>query len=242
MQMIHKTISTLLAENSTNGRVLNRLGVDFEVHYHQTLFEVCEVFKWNQTVILKALELEKFNVKLTYEELEKRSLGQLMAYLKQSHVVFIKEYLPYIGILIDKLKGPGPLIKDLKLVFPLFFEDFVTHIHEEEDGLFDYVKILVRMEQGKVINPLKKLYFLRDINLEISAIDHKNEDEMESMRALVAELPETGFMMGLVKKEFQLFDELLIYHAKIEDQLFFPKSIVLEKKIWSEIDQYSADN
>ena len=68
------------------------------------------------------------------------------------------------------------------------------------------------------------------------------KDEMESMRALVAELPDTGFMMGLVKKEFQLFDELLMYHAKIEDQLFFPKSIVLEKKIWSEIDQYSADN
>ena len=79
----------------------------------------------NQTAILKALELEKINAKMTYGELKKRSLGQLMAYLKHSHVIFIKEYLPYIGILIDKLKGPGPLIKDLKLVFPLFFEDFV---------------------------------------------------------------------------------------------------------------------
>ena len=82
----------------------------------------------------------------------------------------------------------------------------------------------------------------RDINLETSALDHKDEYEMESMRALVAELPETEFMMGLVKKEFQLFDELLRFHAKIEDQLFFPKSIVLEKKIWAEIDRYSADN
>ena len=242
MQIIYKTISTLLGENSTNGRVLHRLGVDFEMYYHQTLFEVCEVFKWDQTAILKALELEKINAKLTYGELKKHSLVQLMSYLKQSHVIFIKEYLPYIGVLIDKLKGPGPLIKDLKLVFPLFFEDFVTHIHEEEDGLFDYVKILVRMEQGKVINPLKKLYFLRDINLETSALDHKDEYEMESMRALVAELPETEFMMGLVKKEFQSFDELLRFHAKIEDQLFFPKSIVLEKKIWAEIDRYSADN
>ena len=242
MQIIYKTISTLIAENSANGRVLHRLGVDFEMYYHQTLLEVCEVFKWNQTAILKALELEKINAKLTYGELKKRSLGQLMAYLKHSHVIFIKEYLPYIGILIDKLKGPGPLIKDLKLVFPLFFEDFVTHIHEEEDGLFDYVKILVRMEQGKVINPIKKLYFLRDINLEASALGHKDENEMESMRALVAELPETEFMMGLVKKEFQLFDELLRFHARIEDQLFFPKSIVLEKKIWAEIDRYSADN
>ena len=242
MQMIYQTISKLLSENSANGRVLHRLGVDFEMYYHQTLFEVCEVFKLNQVAILKALELEKINAKLTYEELEKCSLGQLMAYLKQSHVIFIKEYLPYIGILIDKLKGPGPLIKDLKLVFPLFFEDFITHIHEEEDGLFEYVKILVRMEQGGVINPLKQLYFLRDINLETRALDHKDEDEMESMRALVSELPETEFIMGLVKKEFQLFDELLIFHAKIEDQLFFPKSIVLEKKIWAEIDQYAADN
>ena len=48
--------------------------------------------------------------------------------------------------------------------------------------------------------------------------------------------------MGLIKKEFQVFDELLKFHAKIEDQLFFPKSIVLEKKIWAEIYQYAADN
>ena len=75
MQMIDKTISTLLAENSAHGRVLQRLGVDFEMYYHQTLFEVCRVFKWNQTAILKALELEKVNAKLTYEELEKHSLG-----------------------------------------------------------------------------------------------------------------------------------------------------------------------
>ena len=55
---------------------------------------------------------------------------------------------------------------------------------------------------------------------------------MESMRALVSELPrETEFMMGLIKKEFQVFDELLKFHAKIEDQLFFPKSIVLEKNL-----------
>ena len=242
MQMIDKTISTLLSENSAHGRVLQRLGVDFEMYYHQTLFEVCQVFKWNQTAILKALELENVNAKLTYEELEKHSLGQLMAYLRQSHVIFIKEYLPYIGILIDKLKGPGSLIKDLKLVFPLFFQDFVTHIHAEEDGLFDYVKILLRLDKGTVINPLKKLYFLRDINLETIAVDHKDEDEMDSMRALVAELPETEFMMDLVKKEFQLFDELLGFHAKIEDQLFFPKSIVLEKQIWAEIDQHSKDN
>ena len=65
------------------------------------------------------------------------------------------------------------------------------------------------IKQGKVINPLKKLYRLREINLATIAIDHKDEDEMKSMRALVAELPETEFIMSLVKKEFQAFDQLL---------------------------------
>ena len=242
MQMIDKTISTLLAENPTHGRVLYSLGVDFEVHYDRSLADVCKIFKWNQKSILKALELKNLNSKLTYEALKNRSLGQLIDYLKQSHVVFIKEYLPYIGILIDKLKSPAPLITDLKLVFPLFFEDFVTHIHEEEDGLFDYLKILVGLEQGKVINPLKKLYRLREINLKAIALDHKDEDEIKSMRALVAELPDAEFIMGLVKTEFQVFDELLAFHAKIEDQLLFPKAIAMEKQIWMEIKHHSVDN
>ena len=242
MQMIDKTISMLLAENPTHGRVLHSLGVDFEVHYDRSLAEVCKAFKWNQKAIVKAFELEELNTKSTYEDLKKRSLGELINYLKQSHVTFIKECLPYIGALIDKLKGPAPLITDLKLVFPLFFEDFVTHIHEEEDGLFDYIKTLVGIKQGKVINPLKKLYRLREINLATIALDHKDEDEMKSMRALVAELPETAFIMGLVKKEFQVFDQLLQFHAEIEDQLLFPKAIAMEKQIWTEIMQQSVDN
>ena len=242
MQMIDKKISMLLAENTTHGRVLHSLGVDFEAHYDQSLAEVSKAFKWNQKAIVKAIELEDLNTKLTCRDLNRRSLGALIAYLKQSHVTFIKECLPYIGILIEKLKGPAPLITDLKLVFPLFFEDFVTHIYEEEDGLFEYIKVLAGLEQGKVINPIKKLYRLREINLETIALDHKDEDEMKSMRALVAELPETEFIMGLVKKEFQAFDQLLRFHAEIEDQLLFPKAIAMEKQIWVEIKQHTADN
>ena len=45
MQMINKTISTLLRENPSNGRFLHSAGVDFEVHYDHTLAEVCKVFK-----------------------------------------------------------------------------------------------------------------------------------------------------------------------------------------------------
>ncbi len=94
----------------------------------------------------------------------------------------------------------------------------------------------------KFNNPLKKLYRLREINLATIALDHKDEDEMKSMRALVAELPETEFIMSLVKKEFQAFDQLLRFHAEIEDQLLFPKAIAMEKQIWAEIMQHSVDN
>ena len=72
MQMIDKTISMLLAENTIHGRFLYSLGVDFEVHYDRSLAEVCEVFKWNQKAIVKAFELENINTKPTYEELKKR--------------------------------------------------------------------------------------------------------------------------------------------------------------------------
>jgi regulator of cell morphogenesis and NO signaling len=232
----------ILAENPTHGRVLHSLGIDFEVHYDRSLAEVCEVFKWNQKAIVKAFELENINIKSTYKELKKCSLGELVACLKQSHITFIKVCLPYIGTLIDKLKGQASLITDLKLVFPLFFEDFVTHIHEEEDALFDYIKILVGIKQSKVINPLKKLDRLREINLVAIALDHKDEDEMKSMRALVAELPDTEFIMSLVKKEFQAFDQLLRFHAEIEDQLLFPKAVAMEKQIWAEIMQHSVNN
>ena len=38
----------------------------------------------------------------------------------------------------------------LNFVFPLFVEDFIRHIYEEEDELFQYVTLLQKAEEGKI--------------------------------------------------------------------------------------------
>ena len=72
MQMIDKTISMLLAENPTHGRVLHSLGVDFEVHYDRSLAEVCKIFKCSRRSLMRWVQKYKKDGKITgYERTPK---------------------------------------------------------------------------------------------------------------------------------------------------------------------------
>jgi regulator of cell morphogenesis and NO signaling len=64
----------------------------------------------------------------------------IIEYLKHGHLYYLLSIsCPYIGQLGGKVSGqPSGLQydqveKDLKILFPLFLEDFIHHIYEEED-------------------------------------------------------------------------------------------------------------
>jgi regulator of cell morphogenesis and NO signaling len=84
----------------------------------------------------------------------------IIEYLKHSHYLFVKQKLPYIGRLGCRgFKANHPkrimqLKRDLKILFPLFLEDFTHHIYEEEDTLCSSIfRMLERAARMANFNP-----------------------------------------------------------------------------------------
>lgn len=238
MDLIQKKISELVGENYVYASVLHHFGIQFYDYSEQTLRQVCQEKSISMNALINGLEsaIEK-------DETEELALAGYPAelvieYLKHAHYLFIKRKLPYIASLVSDLPNiPGKfegIIKDLKFVFPLFVEDFIHHIHEEEDNLFDYV-ILLKNVISHSYNPSQVYYEMEKYSIQQHAINHDvHDDEMKGIRNITNDYSldkNTPLHIKVVYAELESFEKSLITHARIEDEIFFPKALMLEREV-----------
>ena len=77
------------------------------------------------------------------------------------------------------------------------------------------------------------------------ALEHSEEDEMEGLREMTKCIMQhqiDDIMVKTIIKEMVAFDEELENHAKIENEILFPKAIQLEKEVFLKLDEISKSN
>ncbi len=171
------------------------------------------------------------------EELYLRPIEVLVEYLKKKHHYFLRHELPFLSSMVQGIStmgSYGDLLADMRLMFPLFVDDFIHHIHEEESTLFSRIKLLQEVEQNRyqLVEAIKVLHCSPIAQL---AMEHEaHDDEMEGIRKLTNgyRLEEkTPMAIRVLYQELQKFEQELIVHAKIENDLLFPKAVELEKEV-----------
>lgn len=243
MLMLNKNIVQLVDENFIYARALHYLGIKFMDFADKTLIEVCRERQININTILRTLDSFTLQSNSDETDLNAYPIGLIIGYLKHSHHTFIKYRLPYIHSLIQGLQIEAHKnndLKDLHLIFPVFLEDFIKHIYEEEDTLFGYIQNLEKFDinNQKSISEIvigNNQHSLRSISLE-----HSEEDEMAGLREMTTCIMNQNIDDVVVKtivKELFAFDEELINHAHIENDVLFPKAIALEEKVFLQLEE-----
>jgi len=230
-------ISELVGENYVYASVLHHFGIQFYDYSEQTLHQVCQEKGICMDALINGLE----SAIETDESEEVALIGYpvdlVIEYLKHTHYLFVKWTLPYIASLVTDLpKIPGKfegVVKDLKFVFPLFVEDLIHHIHEEEDNLFNYVMLLKNVKSD--YNPTKVYYEMEKYSIQQHAINHNiHGDEMKGIRNITSDYSfdtKTPLHIKVVYAELESFEMSLITHARIEDEILFPKALMLEREV-----------
>jgi regulator of cell morphogenesis and NO signaling len=232
-----KRIAQLVDENYVHAYVLFYFGILFDQYSECTLEEVCQKRGLRVEQVVRELE-SPTHLKETDLPLISFPIDLIIEYLKHSHFLFIKHKLPYISRLIESFKAQHDdykvIERDLKLVFPLFVEDFIHHIYEEEDTLFNYVKALDRASREK-IQPTKLYYLLEKHSVQKFAMEHDvHDDEMEGIRLITKGYrvhESTPLHVRVLYQELKEFEKSLITHARIENEILFPKAMTLEARV-----------
>nr|MCU0358457.1 hemerythrin domain-containing protein [Cyclobacteriaceae bacterium] len=232
-----KRIAQLVEDNYVNAYTLYYFGIRFDEYSEFTLVQVCEQKGLNVDQVVRELESPTY---LREEELPLISypIDLVIEYLKHSHYLFIKHKLPYIAKLVDTFKANHSdyqgIERDLKIVLPLFIEDFIHHIYEEEDTLFSYIKALERASKGQYI-PTRLYQLMERHSIQKFAVEHEaHDDEMQGIRRITNDytlLPGAPLQVKIIYNELRAFEKTLITHARIENEILFPKAMMLETKV-----------
>lgn len=229
-------ITELIEKNYVFASVLYYFGIEFYDYSEHTLEEVCLERGLSMKSVVNSLETATHQGDLP--NLNSLPVEVIIEYLKHSHFLFVKHKLPYIARLIRSL-GPKesascPAADDLKFIFPLFIEDFIQHIFEEEDTLFSYILQLSSALNGN-FHPGKLYYMMENYSIERFAVEHDvHDDEMEGIKNITNDYfttEQTNLIVKVVYKELESFQESLITHAKIENEILFPKALMIEKEV-----------
>ncbi len=233
-----KRIAELVEHDQQVAQVLYYFGIPFYEHSDQTLEQVCALRGLKVEHLLRALESPHSHVQEQEIPLLSYPIDLIIEYLKHSHYLFVKHKLPYIGKLVENFKAGHPdyelVEKDLKVLYPLFLQDFIEHIYEEEDTLFKYIKTLEQAKKG-FQNPSRLYQLMENCLLQRCAIEHEAyDDEMAGIRGITRDYylaPDAPLHIKVIYTELINFERSLQVHARIENQILFPKAMALENEV-----------
>lgn len=248
-------ISSLVSKNYVYAAVLHYFGIDFYNHSHQTLAQTCEekgidaallIHQLEEAVRRKNAKSQNLNQNISYYPVE-----LIIDYLKNAHRIFMRRSLPYMAKLVNDCDSEGfekqykIVMDDLKIAFPLFAEDFIHHIFEEESSLFDYVTLLDNAFYGKI--PITKVFYpMKEHSISRFLRQHQqDDDEMAGIRELTDNYKidqQTPLLIKVLYSELKDFETELKTHADIENRILLPKALKLELKLKQNITEKSKFN
>lgn len=262
----HTTLLKLVEEHPRYASVLHHIGIPFYLYPKQSLSEICKARRWNLSTIVKQLEkasqagglwqLDRWGrlqhgIPHSGAGLREYPVHAIITYLKHSHGLFIRQQLPYMLDLISNIEEAHfdcqETAKDLKFVFPLFVNDFIHHIHEEEDTVFSHILQLERLLEKMPKGSISSLYYhLEKYRIEEFAVEHlEDDDEMSGIRQITHSYRITGnssVHTKVIYQALQDFEDILSAHAKIENDILMPKAQKLEERAKGLVKQISMLN
>lgn len=244
--ILRRTITELVEDNYVYAHVLYYFGIRFYEYADDTLEQVCRRRGLNVFQVIHSLEHAQKPNHTNTMTLESLPIDLVVEYLRHTHAIFVKQTLPYMAHLVEMLRyESAACIKDLQLLFPLFVEDFIIHIHEEEDTFFRYVDLLQKAQQRKI--SAGKIFFeLEKKSVQHFADEHEtHDDEMMGIREITNNYTLSAGSsqhLKVVFAELKSFESELSTHARVENEILFPKVLELEKEVKEIIKQVAVLN
>lgn len=146
------------------------------------------------------------------------------------------ESLPLLLALMEKLinEGDNPIVNKISEVFKRMARDMMLHMMKEEKILFPFIEQMVEASKESIIVPTP---FFGTVNnpTQIMAVEHEHSwEDISLIRTLTDNYNINGNTdpsLAILYKGLEDFEKDLIIHLDLENNILFPKAILLEKRL-----------
>ncbi|OUL63272.1 iron-sulfur cluster repair di-iron protein [Flavobacterium sp. AJR] len=233
----NKTIGTFVAEDFRTAAVFSKYKIDFCCKGNRTIDEVCAKQEIDSKVLLKkikeALSAEDTNA----IDFNSWPLDLLADYIEKTHHRYVEDKSIIIMQFLNKLcsvhGGNHPELFKINQLFIECAGELAQHMKKEELMLFPFIKKMVKAKEtdealvqppfGTVSNP-------------IAMMMHEHDAEGERFREIASltndyQAPSDGCTTYKVTYAMlKEFEENLHTHIHLENNILFPKAMILEKE------------
>lgn len=232
-----KTLSEIVTNDFRAAAVFEKYGLDFCCHGNKPLIDATSE-KQIQTEALLADLTKAFQANDTSMiDFNNMELDKLVDYIIETHHSFVKEKLPFITGLGNKVvQAHGehhPEVKEIAELFRGVKAEFEGHLVKEEMILFPQIKKLAEVKRGSaqyqrppfgtIANPIR-----------VMEAEHENAGAaFDSIKQLAQNYNPPADACNTFKvyyAELENFENDLHKHVHLENNILFPKSLICESE------------
>lgn len=232
------TIGEVVAKDYRTASVFESLGIDFCCKGDRTINEVCETRDIDTVDLISDINLvltknQKDNVDYNTWELDR-----LATHVEEKHHQYVEQQTPTIKGYLDQIcevHGKNhPELYEVKKLFGETAGELAMHMKREELMLFPFIKRMVKAAAKNEKITSSRLGTVED-SIQKMMEEHANEGErFEKINSITENYKLPADACGTYRvcfgylKEFQ---EDLHLHIHLENNILFPKTIALEKRL-----------
>lgn len=233
-----KTIGEYVAEDFRTAAIFKKNKIDFCCRGNRSLEEVCEKKGIDITKISQELEATLQKSGDSTIDFNAWPLDLLADYVEKTHHRYVEEKTGIILQFLEKLcqvHGKNhPELFEINQIFTSVAQGLAAHMKKEELILFPFIRKMVQASRKNEGLPEAKF---GSVENPIDMMEHEHTEEGDKL-VRIAELTNDYQMpadgCNTYKVTFAMLEEFeqdLHKHIHLENNILFPKSILLEKSL-----------
>ena len=232
-----KTLSEIVTNDFRAAAIFEKYGLDFCCHGNKPFSDaVSEKQIQSETLLADLAEALQTN-DTSMIDFNTMELDSLVEYIIETHHSFVREKLPFITELGNKVVNAHgdrhPEVKEIARLFSEVKGELDGHLIKEEKILFPQIKMLADVKRGKTEYVRPPFGSLAN-PIRVMEAEHENAGAVyESIKQLTQKYTPPADACNTYKvyyAELENFENDLHRHIHLENNILFPKSIAFEKE------------
>lgn len=236
----NQNIGELVAQDYRAASVFKKYGIDFCCQGNRTIDDASNAKEIDVDIILKDLnEVANANASNTTGiDFKTWPLDLLADYIEKTHHRYVEDKTPQIIPYLDKIcevhGEKHPELYQIKDLFQKVVENLAQHMKKEELLLFPFIR---KMEKAKRSGELlQKLNFdsIKNLVNEMEDEHFAEGDRFRDIERLSSNYTPPEDACNTYRVTFAMlkeFEEDLHLHIHLENNILFPKSILMEEEL-----------
>jgi regulator of cell morphogenesis and NO signaling len=242
--MEQPTVKSIVAEDFRTAAIFEKYSIDFCCHGNVALEEACKergVSIDQVRADLGAIANEQNGERDSFDVWE---LDRLVDYIVNTHHQYIKSVIPNLLAHTKKVAAVhgerhGELLT-MRDIFKNVAEEMTQHMMKEELMLFPYIKSLVKSARDSQPVPRPPFQTIQN-PIRMMEAEHvsagNGTDTIRTLSLSYAIPADACTTFRVTYQELEAFELDLHKHVYLENNILFPKAIVLEHKFFSAVQQ-----